>query len=73
MRFADNTGRRRIFMSENKKAVKNPNTGQTLTENILCQPTDKDTIKAYEKAGVKIEKMKVIIGFIDSSSIYIAS
>ena len=51
------TGCTKSLVDENKKAVKNPNTGQTLTENILCQPTDKDTIKAYEKAGVKIEKL----------------
>lgn len=51
------TGCTKSLVDENKKAVKNPNTGQTLTENILCQPTDKETIKAYEKAGVKIEKL----------------
>ncbi len=31
------------------KAIINPITGQSLTENILCQPTDKDTIELYEK------------------------
>ena len=51
------TGCTKSLVDSNKKPVKNPNTGQTLTENILCQPTDKDTIKAYEKAGVKIEKL----------------
>ena len=51
------TGCTKSLVDENKKAVKNPNTGQTLTENILCQPTDKETIKAYEKAGVKINKL----------------
>lgn len=34
---------------ETKKAVINPTTGQSLTENILCQPTDEETIKIYEK------------------------
>ena len=30
--------------SETKKVVINPITGQSLTKNILCQPTDKDII-----------------------------
>lgn len=34
---------------EDKKAVTNPTTGQSLTENILCQPEDEETIKAYDK------------------------
>lgn len=34
---------------ESNKAVTNPATGQSLTENILCQPEDEETIKAYEK------------------------
>lgn len=37
--------------------VKNEQTGQNLTENILCQPTNKTTIEAYEKNGVDIEKL----------------
>lgn len=32
-----------------KKVVTNPTTGQSLTENILCRPTDKETIELYEK------------------------
>ncbi len=35
--------------SETKKVVINPITGQSLTKNILCQPTDKDTIEIYNK------------------------
>lgn len=34
---------------ETKKAVTNPTTGQSITENILCQPTDKETIKIYKE------------------------
>lgn len=34
---------------DTKKAVINPTTGQSLTQNILCQPTDEETIKIYEK------------------------
>ena len=42
-----------------KKAVINPTTGQSLTQNILCQPTDKETIEIYEKYEkvVNIEKL----------------
>ena len=35
--------------SETNKAVTNPTTGQSLTENILCKPKDKETIELYEK------------------------
>lgn len=34
---------------ETKEAVTNPTTGQSLTENILCQPEDEETIKIYEE------------------------
>ena len=40
-----------------KQPVKNEVTGQNLIENIICKPTDKETIKTYEKNGVKIEKL----------------
>lgn len=32
-------------------------TGQALTENILCKPTNEDVIKIYQKYGVKVEKL----------------
>ena len=51
------TGCAKTLTDENKKAVKNEVTQQTLTENILCQPTDKETIKAYENNGVKLDKI----------------
>lgn len=45
-------------LTDNKnKPVKNENTGQTLTKNILCKPTNKETIKIYEENNVKIEKL----------------
>ena len=37
--------------------MKNEVTGQNLIENIICKPTDKETIKTYEKNGVKVEKL----------------
>lgn len=33
------------------KVIVNPVTGQSLTENILCKPTDEETIKLYEDNG----------------------
>ena len=43
------TGCTKVLTDKNNKAVKNTKTGQTLTENILCKPTNKTTIEIYEK------------------------
>ena len=51
------TGCTKTLTDGNKKAVKNEVTGQNLTENILCQPTNKETIKTYEKYKVNIDKL----------------
>ena len=51
------TGCTKQLLDSDIKPVKNPETGQTLTKNILCKPTDKDTIKIYEENKVKIEKL----------------
>lgn len=51
------TGCTKVLVDEKNQPVKNEVTQQKLTENILCQPTDKETIKAYEKNGVKLEKL----------------
>lgn len=51
------TGCTKTLTDADKKAVKNPVTGQTLTENILCKPTDKDTIKVYKENKVDIDKL----------------
>ena len=39
------------------KTVKNPTTGQELTENILCRPTDEETIDIYINNGVNLEEL----------------
>ena len=39
------------------KKVKNPTTGQELTENILCRPTDEETIDIYINNGVNLEEL----------------
>ena len=51
------TGCTKTLTDSDKKAVRNEKTGQTLTANILCQPTNKETIKIYEKYDVKIDKL----------------
>lgn len=51
------TGCTKTLVDKDKKAVKNPETGQSLTKNILCKPTDKKTIKLYKENKVKIEKL----------------
>lgn len=51
------TGCTKILKNEENQIVKNPNTGQTLTENIICKPTDKKTIETYNNNGINIEKL----------------
>ena len=51
------TGCTKQLSDKNKKPVKNNQTGQTLIENIICQPEDTNTIKLYEKYNVKIDKL----------------
>lgn len=51
------TGCTKILKDSEKKVVKNPETGQAMTENIICKPTDKDAIKIYEDNNVDISKL----------------
>ena len=52
------TGCTTTLVDENKKPVQNESTGQNLTENIICQPTDKENRKLYKENGVKIFKCR---------------
>ena len=51
------TGCTTYLKDADKKNVTNPQTGQNLTENILCRPTDKETIEIYKEHNVDIEKL----------------
>lgn len=51
------TGCTTTLTDKDKKPVKNPETGQSLTENILCQPKDEETIRIYQENGVKIDNL----------------
>lgn len=53
------TGCTKTLTNKNKEIVKNPATGQSLTQNILCQPTDKETIDIYNKYKKKIDIEKL--------------
>lgn len=64
------TGCTTTLTDENKKPVKNELTGQNLTKNILCQPTDEDTIKKYQENGVEIEELPTCDDFKVTSGKY---
>ena len=51
------TGCSKQLKDKDNKIVTNEKTGQAITENVLCRPTDKDTIKIYKKNGVDIKKL----------------
>lgn len=42
---------------EDKQIVKNEETGQTITENIICKPQNETMIKIYEENDVDISKL----------------
>lgn len=64
------TGCATTLVDKKKQPVKNEVTGQTLTKNILCQPTDKESIKKYKANKVKIEKLPKCEDFKISSGKY---
>ncbi len=51
------TGCTKTLTDSKNKPVKDNITGQSLTQNILCKPTNKNTIKIYKKNKVKVEKL----------------
>lgn len=64
------TGCTTTLVDENKKPVQNKSTGQNLTENIICQPTDKENRKLYKENGVKIDKLPTCDEFTITSGKY---
>ncbi len=50
------TGCTQQLYDKDNKIVKNPDTDQSLTGNILCRPTDEKTKELYTNAGVDLEK-----------------
>jgi YidC/Oxa1 family membrane protein insertase len=51
------TGCTKTLTDSNNKAIKNETTGQTLTKNIICKPTNEVTAKLYTDNGVKLENL----------------
>ena len=45
------------YLKDEKKPVQNPETGQNLVQNILCQPENETTRQIYEEHGVELEKL----------------
>ena len=64
------TGCTTTLVDENKKPVQNKTTGQNLTENIICQPTDKENRKLYKENDVKIDKLPTCDDFKITSGKY---
>lgn len=44
-------------LKDGKQVVKNEETGQVLTENIICQPTEESSIETYQSHGVDVKKL----------------
>ena len=51
------TGCTKMLKDSDNQVVKNDITGQTITENVICRPTDESTLKIYEEYEVNIDKL----------------
>ena len=51
------TGCTKLLKDGDKKIVRNPETGQALTENIICKPTHEPTIELYKEYNVNIDSL----------------
>lgn len=64
------TGCTTILKDENKKVVQNPETGQNLTQNILCQPENETVKTLYATNNVDISKLPTCSTFVPTSGGY---
>ena len=64
------TGCAKQLKDSEGKVVRVESTGQTLISNILCQPTNEETIKLYEDNGVEISKLPKCSSFKPTSGGY---
>ena len=51
------TGCTKQLKDKDNHIVKNETTGQTITENVICKPTDKETLEIYKEYEVNIDKL----------------
>lgn len=64
------TGCQTTLVDKDKQPVKNPETGQALTENILCQPENEQTKKLYKENGIKVNELPKCSEFTPTSGEY---
>ena len=57
------TGCTKMLKDSDNQVVKNDVTGQTITENVICKPTDESTLKIYEEYEVNIDKLPACKNF----------
>lgn len=57
------TGCTKILKDSDKKPVRNEETGQVLTKNIICKPTNKSTIKLYEEYKIDVDSLPACNSF----------
>ena len=51
------TGCTKMLKDKDNKVVRNEETGQTITENVICRPTDETTLKIYEEYELEIKDL----------------
>ena len=64
------TGCTHYLKDDDGKVVKEPTTGQTLAEDILCQPTNENVIKTYKDNGMDIKELPTCEEFTPASGGY---
>lgn len=64
------TGCTKTLKSADKKVVTNPETGQSLTANILCKPTNEKIIEQYIQNNVDLDKLPTCDNFKITSGKY---
>ena len=57
------TGCTKNLKDENNNVITNKETGQAITENIICQPTEEDVRNIYIENGVDLDKLPVCKNF----------
>ena len=51
------TGCTKTLKGEDNKVITYEKTGQSLTKNILCKPTNKEVVEIYRENGIKVDKL----------------
>lgn len=51
------TGCTKILKNEDNQIVKNETTGQSIVENVICRPENKEMLSIYEKNNIDMDKL----------------